>query len=179
MPTLVIDASSPTLFAGVIAHSSWQILLHKEIGALEGLFPLAQEIFAKFPLNQIDHIALCEGPGRLMSLRAAAVAANEWCRDGKKKMSVYNSLHLAALASAQPVSYPIRTGTWATWVGDKMETSAQPSANVLTLAQLPYSAAVDKLPTLAEKVFRPANSFHPPVFAPSHYALAKTFSKSL
>jgi hypothetical protein len=85
--TLLIDAATTTLFVGAFDDGggtngpAWLKLLKKQEGALEGLFDLAKALFETHPLESFERIALCEGPGRLMSLRIAAVAGNQWAGD--------------------------------------------------------------------------------------------------
>lgn len=178
MRTLVIDASTPRLFVGVMEDASWLKLAKKDSGALEGLFDLAQEIFKDFPLETFQRIALCTGPGRLMSLRVAAVAANEWAGSTRERWA-YNSLELASLALSQPVGVELRSGTFALWQGGQTEIVTALPTGAADLAQTPYP--FEKFPPIAKEILKRVDFFDPPMFTESTYALAthKALSKEI
>lgn len=170
MRTLVIDASTSTLFMGVMEGSSWLKLVKKDSGALEGLFDLAQEIFKDFPLESFQKIAFCHGPGRLMSLRVAAVAANQWAGATRERW-VYNSLEFVSLATGQPAATELRSGTFALWQGGKTEiTNTLPTGTTFINKSFPYPT--DTFPTHAHKLLRRVEFFDAPMFAESTYVKA-------
>lgn len=176
MRTLVIDASTPTLFIGAWEGASWLKLVRKDSGALEGLFDLAQEIFKDFPLETFQRIALCTGPGRLMSLRVATVAANQWAGSTRERWA-YNSLELASLALGQPVGVELRSGTFALWQGGKIEIASALPAGTADLSKIPYP--FENFPQFADKILQRVDFFDPPVLAANDYAKAthKALSK--
>jgi tRNA A37 threonylcarbamoyladenosine modification protein TsaB len=150
------------------------------LGALEILFEVAKEIFAEFPLAEMKRIALCAGPGRLMSLRVAAVAANQWSVENKIERAVYNSLELLSIATQKSTAVEIRAGTIVVWNKDeaKVEISNKipEAAEVLTLKN--YEAAIQKFPEIllksGGKIVLTTSTFDPPLYAPNDYALAKS-----
>lgn len=179
MLTLVIDASSPTLYVGVVEGDNWRVLKEKNIGALEGLFDISKEIFKDYPLEKMEKIVLCEGPGRLMSLRVAAVAANEWTRGTEIKKEVYNSLELTSLQTGMPAGYFVRENAYVAWIDGKAKiVSEKEKPEGLTIINdKNYLYRIDELPRCLEKISMPVEMFAPPTFAPSDYAVAKNFSK--
>ena len=168
MPALLIDASSPTLFFGAFENGKWLELLSKEVGAMEGLFDLTAELFKKIPLKSCGKIVFCEGPGRLMSLRIAAVAANQWKGESKRGLA-YNSLELSSMVAGEMVGVELRKGAIALWKNNKIEVAPvlPPGAELLTPKL--YSKAVNEFPALVEKLSRAADFFDPPLWAPIEY----------
>lgn len=180
MKNLLLDASTNTIYAGVFDGGAWLTFLSKSAGAMESLFQLSREIFTVHPLPTIDRIVLCEGPGRLMSLRIAAVTGNQWCTQNKERMS-YNSLQLAAVFNGTPIAYELRAGSFAIWQNEKMEivpqlpqgipligSSVTPASKDAYL----YPQALNALPLLADKILKPTPFFDPPLFTATSYVLA-------
>lgn len=169
MKTLVIDASTPTLFIGVMEGAAWLKLVKNDTGALEGLFDLAQEIFKDFPLESFQRLALCTGPGRLMSLRVAAVAGNQWAGATRERWA-YHSLELASLVLGQPAGVELRAGTYALWQNNQTEIAGALPANAVDLSKIPYP--FENLPRFADKILKRAEFFDPPILAANEYAKA-------
>jgi tRNA A37 threonylcarbamoyladenosine modification protein TsaB len=197
MSTLIIDASSTTLFVGVCDSGAWIKLKSAKVNALEGLFDLAKDIFQEYPLASCKTIAFCEGPGRLMSLRVAAVAANQWATG--KKTFVYNSLQAASIATGQTIGVELRQGAYAVWsstinsattchMGQERHRAVAAHApsedgwqagKIEVFPSLPETATLfsegiqksymNALPGLLEKIARETSLFDPPLWAPIAY----------
>ncbi len=178
MRTLLLDASSAVLFVGALDGGAWLRMIEREMPAMEGLFEMAEEIFETFPLQSFARVALCEGPGRLMSLRIAAVAGNIWAQD--KKKAVYNSLQLASAQPDKPAAYELRVGVVALWEDGSVKiVPAIPKEAVLLGSAVTrqenaalYASAIESFPKNTQTFLREVDFFDPPMFAPSSYALA-------
>jgi hypothetical protein len=182
MRTLYIDAATTTLYVGAFDAASWIRLLTTpaSAGAMESLFDLAKHLFAEIPLASIDRVALNIGPGRLLSLRIAATAANQWAA-GKVKATV-TSLGLLSAHLDLPCVYPLRADCVGIWNGREVALTASAPAGLPMLASAvdftvpthpAYADAVDTLPGRTKLLATPTTFFDPPTFAPISYKLAE------
>jgi hypothetical protein len=138
---------------------------------MEGLFDLAAEVFKKVPLKNTERVVCCEGPGRLLSLRIAAVACNQWAASkAKGSMFSYNSLELASTVASRPIRLELRSGTFTAWKKGRIEVSSELSDGIGLLKQEEYAKAVQRIPFLFEKIAKPISFFDPPLWAPIQYA---------
>jgi len=182
--TLFIDASTPTLYVGAYADNAWLTLLQQpQSQTMESLFAMTGELFTNYPLAQFDQICICEGPGRLMSLRIVATAANQWASQIPQRL-VFTSLGLLSTHLGQPCAYELRKGTHLLYSPTKLEVIASAqlpeatpilhsTANMRTPAHGSYLAAVEAFPKLAPKLTALCDFYNPPLYAPLSYALAK------
>ncbi|MEM1221310.1 MAG: hypothetical protein AAGH40_00995 [Verrucomicrobiota bacterium] len=100
-PALLLDASNPTLFCGVLEDTeNWGFQSSKDGVALENIFPLVQEVIdqSKIRIDEIKCFLYCEGPGSVLGLRLAAMALETWRQlsPGQTALFAYNSLQLTA-----------------------------------------------------------------------------------
>lgn len=100
-PTLVIDASSATLFAGVLDHAGQWLAQSEHNGtALESLFPAVAVALeaAQVTLQEVRNFVYCEGPGSVLGLRLCAMAMQTWNHLSSQPIQyyAYNSLQLSA-----------------------------------------------------------------------------------
>jgi len=104
---LLVDASSPTLYTGILKDGNWAALCSCGGDTLEQLMPLANRTLkeANVALKDIDGICYCEGPGTLLGLRLSAMAVNAWHvllgRDKPVALYAYKSLTAAGLSNLQ------------------------------------------------------------------------------
>jgi tRNA threonylcarbamoyladenosine biosynthesis protein TsaB len=83
-PVLVLDACSPKVLVGALGVKAgspeWISLVESESGAVEQLFPAVESVLAnsELPLSAFGGLMVCEGPGNLLGLRTAALAAETW-----------------------------------------------------------------------------------------------------
>jgi tRNA A37 threonylcarbamoyladenosine modification protein TsaB len=168
VPALLIDASSPTLFVGAYEDGAWLLLKSAQMNALEGLFDLSKEVFQVVPLEKCNQLVFCEGPGRLMSLRISAVAANQWAASGKEKFA-YNSLQAASMVAGSPVGVELRQGAYAVWLEGKIEVLTQLPAGAQIFSPAIQEETIANFPKLAKDLAREVPFFDPPLWAPIEY----------
>jgi tRNA A37 threonylcarbamoyladenosine modification protein TsaB len=83
-PALVVDAASSRVFVGILTANheglSWQASETSEAGAVEQLFSLVQGLLSvsAIGLSELRGLLICEGPGNLLGLRTAVLAAETW-----------------------------------------------------------------------------------------------------
>lgn len=99
--TLVIDASNPACFAGILdSKQNWLAYQSIEGPTLETLFSEVETVLseAKLSLEAITRYLYCEGPGSTLGLRLAAMAVRTWraLHATTPPCFTYNSLQLAA-----------------------------------------------------------------------------------
>lgn len=104
--TLVLDASNPDLFVGILTEGSTWLATHAESGMpLETLFPAVEHLLntQNCELETIDSLIYCEGPGSTLGLRLAAMAFETWRRvlPTPPQCFAYNSLQLLAACLKQ------------------------------------------------------------------------------
>ena len=100
-PTLVIDGSGSTVFAGVLGQDGQWLASSEQAGApLESLFPTVEATLeaAQCSLPDIRSFIYCEGPGSVLGLRLCAMAIETWSRLYPESANyyAYNSLQLTA-----------------------------------------------------------------------------------
>lgn len=182
--TLFIDAATPTLYVGAYSNGAWLKLLERpQSQTMESLFVMTQDLFGQYPLSQFDQICICEGPGRLMSLRIVATAANQWASQIPQRL-VFTSLGLLSTHLDTPSAYELRKGTHLLHSPTKLDVvdSSQIGESTPILhsavtmrapAHKDYPAAIKDFPKLAKSLTTPCEFFNPPLYAPLSYALAK------
>ena len=100
-PTLVIDGSGSTFFAGILDASGNWLAKSEQAGApLESLFPTVEAVLqsAKLTLSDLRSFIYSEGPGSVLGLRLCAMAIETWSRlnPSSAHYYAYNSLQLTA-----------------------------------------------------------------------------------
>ena len=98
--TLVMDASNPNCFAGILdAENEWLAHQSTEGVALETIFKQVEHVLSKSDIHlpQIERFLYCGGPGSTLGLRLAAMAIRTWRALHKTPPPcyAYNSLQLA------------------------------------------------------------------------------------
>lgn len=106
-PMLLLDASGPESYVGIIRNAAWNILLHTEEPALESLFANVKTAFdqTKLTLHDIGGFIYCDGPGSMLGLRLSSLAIRSWLAipDFSNLSSiVYHRLHMAAAGLQLP-----------------------------------------------------------------------------
>jgi len=121
---LLLDASLPQPWVGLLRGGQWAAFCQTQSGALESLATAAQECLAGngTGLEELAGFIFCEGPGSLLSLRVAAMMLRTWLSPallGNKPLYGYRSLELAARmvhndtgATAFSVIAPARRKLW-------------------------------------------------------------------
>ena len=157
LPALVLDASTSTLFVGVVGQGGTWLAQSKETGnALELLFSKVEEVLAaaNLRLSNISSFVYSEGPGSVLGLRLCAMAIQTWRQTSIQSTSLfrYNTLQLcAALISIDhPDSCPATlVADWkkGAWHGLNIEPPARNSVKVVSDEELSaLSRAVFHLP---------------------------------
>jgi hypothetical protein len=79
-PTLVLDAATARVHAGILADSSWTTLEAIEGEALETIFTAVDRSLAAagLALAELRGVALGVGPGSILGLRLALIALRAW-----------------------------------------------------------------------------------------------------
>lgn len=100
-PTLVIDASSPTVFVGILGEEGvWLGRENRQGMALETLFSSVGSVFSSTCLGfeNCRGYLYCEGPGSTLGLRLSAMAIETWCRihPASARLFAFDSLRLTA-----------------------------------------------------------------------------------
>lgn len=100
---LVLDASGATVRTGLLGGASGDRWLETGDEALVSIFAGARSLLAEAgqSWSEIRTIALCRGPGSVLGLRVAALAAATWLADGAGAPVLvgYRSLDAAAQAA--------------------------------------------------------------------------------
>lgn len=100
-PTLVIDGSSASMFAGVLGKDGqWLAKSERNGMPLESLFPAVGAALetAQVSLTDVRNFVYCEGPGSVLGLRLCAMAIQTWnCLNPQPaQYYTYNSLQFSA-----------------------------------------------------------------------------------
>ena len=100
-PYLVIDGSSASVFAGVLAGGAgWEAASSLEGPPLEQLFPAVSAVLSEAgrELSEIRGILYCAGPGSTLGLRLCSMAIATWQRviEAEVRLFAYNSLRYSA-----------------------------------------------------------------------------------
>ncbi|MFP4281866.1 MAG: hypothetical protein ACLFU2_04520 [Opitutales bacterium] len=79
-PTLVLDAATRRVHAGLLVDGTWAALEAPEGEALETIFADTSGVLARAgkSLGEVRHVALGIGPGSILGLRLALLAVNTW-----------------------------------------------------------------------------------------------------
>jgi tRNA threonylcarbamoyladenosine biosynthesis protein TsaB len=108
-PCLVIDGSARVgVRVGVIAASQWRGQAIAAEGALESTFTCARAALAEagLQLSDINSFAVCVGPGSVLGIRIAALAARTWATLVPRPIYVWESLAVLAEAAARSGHLP-------------------------------------------------------------------------
>ena len=109
-PCLVLDGSARSgVRAGVLAGGRWAGQGESPLGAVEGLFPCVEAALAeaRLSLDDVRAFALCAGPGSVLGIRVAALAARTWSAMRPRPVFVWPALDaLAGSALAAGASGP-------------------------------------------------------------------------
>jgi len=108
-PCLVIDGSARVgVRVGVIAASQWHGQAIAVEGALESTFACARTALteAGLQLGDIKSFAVCVGPGSVLGIRIAALAARTWATLVPRPIYVWESLAVLAASAAQSGHLP-------------------------------------------------------------------------
>jgi tRNA A37 threonylcarbamoyladenosine modification protein TsaB len=98
LPSLVLDASTPLLQAGILENGDWMAFQKVEnVDVLEALFGIVQQLLKQSHLTWTDlqSLVFCEGPGPLLSLRIGAMAMKAWQIQSRLPVYTYRNLDLA------------------------------------------------------------------------------------
>ena len=112
---LVIDASTPTVFAAIMCDGKALALAESEAESLEGIFDCVAQVCrdSGIAINDCDGFAYCEGPGSILGLRLAAMAVSTWLampENKGKPVYTYKSLELVVaskLAQGQQIPFTV------------------------------------------------------------------------
>lgn len=99
-PTLLLDASSASIYVGLLDGGTWLAFEHSKEQALESLFDLTQLVLKKTntSLTQVRRFIFCEGPGSVLGVRLSAMALRTWRTLPEHRQTpiyAYNSMHFA------------------------------------------------------------------------------------
>ncbi len=139
-----MDASGETATAGVLGPDGvWLAWTEGMAGALEGLFPAVRTVLAdsKLEIGGLAGLVNCQGPGSVLGVRLAAMAAEAWRRLPERSLPVfrYDSLRLtAALLAADGVSEALVFSEWKqdAWKALALEGGVAGASFVLNDAEL-------------------------------------------
>jgi tRNA threonylcarbamoyladenosine biosynthesis protein TsaB len=100
-PSLVIDGSGSSFFAGVLERQGkWMARITADTAPLESLFPTVEKVLldSGLSLDELRSYIYCAGPGSVLGLRLCAMALETWSRLNPAPTAYYgyNSLELTA-----------------------------------------------------------------------------------
>jgi tRNA threonylcarbamoyladenosine biosynthesis protein TsaB len=144
--SLVIDASHPACFAGMLDGSDrWLAKRAAEGPALESLFPVIEGILSESScaIEQVKRFIFCEGPGSTLGLRLAAMALKTWraLQPTPPSLLGYNSLEFAAACLLQDqadLKNALLVADWKkdAWNALKIENGKTAAIQVITQSEL-------------------------------------------
>jgi|GEM_PF-247050 len=122
-PSLLLDASTPTIHVGILNDGTWQTLEREQGDAMSIIPRLLEKVLHNTGLKVADLRGLihCEGPGALLGLRIAAMSIETWRAIPTLEITplfTYRSLHAAAALlrlrgkSNFHVATPFRRGSY-------------------------------------------------------------------
>lgn len=123
-PTLVLDASTATIHAGILSDRRWIALASNSGDALETIFAAVEGILkaSQLELPKIQAVALGIGPGSILGLRLSLMALQTWLQLPSLKhwklfqfsgLSMHAQLHAHAFPSEHfHLVTDFRRGNW-------------------------------------------------------------------
>ena len=102
----MLDASSPTLFCGVVAGEAWQSSVTRKGDALETIPEALREtgVVALLRSRELRSIRICVGPGSILGIRLTLMTVLGWRHampEHTPPLQTYRSLHAAAALMEQ------------------------------------------------------------------------------
>lgn len=99
--SLVIDASSETMQAGLWQAGEWLAFYESKEAPLESFFTAVDNLFTETAkdFKDIDRIVFCEGPGSILGMRIVAIALQAWrifFKEAAISVVSYNAMEWAA-----------------------------------------------------------------------------------
>ncbi len=161
-PSLLLDASTPCIQAGLLASGNWIKLLQMRGDATTCIPELLDKLFAEggTKADSLGALIYCEGPGSLLGLRLAAMyieTLRALPENGELPIYAYGSLHAAlhmpqALESSESIAVasPVRKGTHCALRSGEAELLTLPSAELPRLASTVFHIAQRQLPEAPE-----------------------------
>ncbi|MCH2156211.1 MAG: hypothetical protein MK080_09430 [Opitutales bacterium] len=119
--TLVVDASQPEVFVGLMEGTLWRSMVSSTEPALNTIFTLSDQLLSEAALSveKLDACIHCRGPGSTLGIRLGAMALRTWISQyPDMKVYSYTSLELmrAALRETHALPFSVITdwkkGQW-------------------------------------------------------------------
>ena len=77
---LVLDASHPDVFVGLMQAGRWIAIEHDKAPALDSIFSLSERCLnaAELGISEVSGFIHCAGPGSMLGIRLSAMAIKTW-----------------------------------------------------------------------------------------------------